>query len=57
MQSASETDAFHRVVYLCITKVVFSETISLGVQLLGGYHFIESAFVRVFLFLFSISDL
>ena len=56
MQPASETDALHRVVCLCVTKVVFPETVALGVKLLGRYHVIESAFVRVFFFYFSIPD-
>jgi hypothetical protein len=50
MQPPSQTDKLHRVVYLCVTKVAFRETVALGVKLLGGYRFIESTLVRVFFF-------
>jgi hypothetical protein len=57
VQPTSETYALHTVVYFFVTKIVFPQTIALGVQSLGGDRFIEIAFVRAFLFLFSILDL
>jgi hypothetical protein len=52
MQPASEADALRRVVYLCVTNVVFPEAIALGVTIIRWILLYWKYFCKSFFFYF-----